>query len=183
MHLPSSAVVGGFRGPALHTRTEMSKKRGNGRKSRPSRAGRTPTDPAAALRKRIAALEQELVAERRRSSTAVEQQTATAEILQIIAGSPVDLEPVAQAIADSAFRLCECTIAGVLRFDGQLIHWVAGRGTSEAAETALQSFWPRPPDPMTLTGRTILARHSVHVQDAESDPDYVTWVSRAHRAA
>src|SRR5262245_6002668 len=161
----------------------MSKKRGDGQKSRQSRARRGPTDQVPALRERVAELERELAAERVRSSEAVDQQSATAGILRAIARSPGDLQPVAQAIADSAFRLCECAFAAAFHFDGELIHWLAGRGTTEAAEAALRAVWPRPPDGQTLTGRTILARETIHIDDAASDPDYVAGVPPTHRAA
>ena len=101
----------------------------------------------------------------------------------MISRSPTELEPVAQAIADSAFRLCECAYAGVFRFDGELIRWLAARGTSAAAEAVLRGFWPRPPDHGTLTGRAILARETIHIRDADSDPDYATAVPAANRAA
>jgi GAF domain-containing protein/CheY-like chemotaxis protein len=98
--------------------------------------------------------------------------------LRVISRSPGDLQPVAQAIADSACRLCSCTYAGVFRFDGELIHWVAAWGTSAEQEETLRSFWPRPPDNNTLTGRTILARGICHVHDAAADASYAA-VARA----
>src|SRR5262249_34884531 len=101
-----------------------------------------------------------------------DQQTATSEILRVIRHSPTDLAPVAQAIAESAARLCECTYVGVFRFDGVLIHWIAARGASAAQEETLRAVWPRPADRETLTGRTILAGETFHVQDATADPTY-----------
>ena len=126
----------------------------------------------AALQARVSDLESELAAERARAAESLSRQAATAEILRIISSSPADLEPVAQAIVDSAFRLCGCSFAAVFRFDGELIHWVAARGTSIEQEDALRRVWPRPPDRATLTGRMVLARETVHVHDIELDPDY-----------
>ena len=126
----------------------------------------------AALQARVSDLESELAAERARAAESLSRQAATAEILRIISSSPTDLEPVAQAIVDSAFRLCGCAFAAVFRFDGELIHWVAARGTSVEQEDGLRSVWPRPPDRATLTGRTILARETLHVHDITLDPDY-----------
>jgi signal transduction histidine kinase len=108
----------------------------------------------------------------KRESEVLEQQTATSEILHVISSSPADLEPVARAIADSAFRLCECTVSAVFRFDGELIHWVAARGASTAQEEALRTYWPSPANHETITGRTILARETLHIHDAASDPNY-----------
>ena len=58
-------------------------------------------------------------------SEALEQQTATAEILRAISRSPSDVQPVFEAIAESAVRLCEAINGGVFRFDGSLIHEAA----------------------------------------------------------
>ena len=69
---------------------------------------------------------------------ALEQQAAASGVLRVISSSPTDLQPVAQAIADSASRLCDCTYVGVFRFDGELIHWVAARGTNAEQEEALR---------------------------------------------
>src|SRR5262245_58041268 len=110
------------------------------------------------------------------------QQTATAEILRVISSSPTDLQPMAQAIADSASRLCDCTFVGVFRFDGELIHWVAARGASPEQEDALRSVWPRPPGPDTPAGRTILARATCHVHDTASDAAYTGNSLQAARA-
>ncbi len=133
---------------------------------------RVAASEVAALQARVSDLESELAAERARAAESLSRQAATAEILRIISSSPADLEPVAQAIVDSAFRLCGCSFAAVFRFDGELIHWVAARGTSIEQEDALRRVWPRPPDRATLTGRTVLARETLHVHDIELDPDY-----------
>jgi two-component system, NtrC family, sensor kinase len=53
---------------------------------------------------------------------ALEQQTATSEILGVIGASPTDVQPVFDAIARSCVRLCHGAFSGVFRFDGELIH-------------------------------------------------------------
>ena len=94
-----------------------------------------------------------------------------------------ELEPAAQAIADSAFRLCECTFTGVFRFDGELLRWLAGRGTNPEAEAALRSFWPRSPDRRTLIGRAFLGGETSHVHAAAADAEYGASVPVANRDA
>jgi two-component system, NtrC family, sensor kinase len=103
--------------------------------------------------------------------------------LRVVSRSPGDLQPVAQAIADSACRLCSCAYAGVFRFDGELIHWVAARGVSPEQEDALRSVWPLPPDRDTMVGRTILAGETCHVHDAAADVNYMAIPMPAARAA
>src|SRR5207248_6808937 len=56
---------------------------------------------------------------------ALEQQTATADILRIISSSPTDVQPTFEAIASAASTLCGAANACVFRVDGSLIHFVA----------------------------------------------------------
>ena len=106
---------------------------------------------------------------------ALEQQTATADILRAISRSPSDVQPVFEAIAESAVRLCEAINGGVFRFDGSLIHEAAMHGMSPHHLDATRSVWPRPADRGTTTGRAILTRAVVHVDIAE-DPEYAQSV-------
>ena len=58
----------------------------------------------------------------------LEQQTATSEILGVIASSPTDLQPVMDAIAENAARLCEANDALIHRIDGDFLKRVANYG-------------------------------------------------------
>src|SRR5215475_8214047 len=57
-----------------------------------------------------------------RVSEALDQQTATANILRVISGSPTDVQPVFTAIAQSALRLCNASFCAVARYDGEQLH-------------------------------------------------------------
>src|SRR5215472_11628098 len=103
---------------------------------------------------------------------ALEQQTATAEILQVISGSPTDLQPVFDTIAARATRLCDARECAVFRFDGELIHLVAQADTSATWAPALRSAFPRPPGRGSITARAIETRSVVHIPDVLADPDF-----------
>ena len=104
-------------------------------------------------------------------SEALEQQTATGEILRVISSSPTDIQPTFDAIAASAVRLCEAEEGTVLRFDGGLIHLVAYHGSAHGEVEALQRLFPRPPDRGTITGRAILTGAVVQA-DIAADPEH-----------
>jgi two-component system, NtrC family, sensor kinase len=77
----------------------------------------------------------ELEARNRQLTEALEQQTATSEILRVISGSPTDVQPVFDAIVANAAQLCGAEFSAVMRFEGGLLHLVAVNNMSQA-ETA-----------------------------------------------
>jgi GAF domain-containing protein/CheY-like chemotaxis protein len=103
---------------------------------------------------------------------ALEQQTATSEILRVISGSPTEVEPVFQAIVQSAARLSEATFAALHRFDGHVVTFEAHHGMTEAEIEGIHRIFPRRTDRETAVGRAILDRGIAHIHDIRSDPDY-----------
>ncbi len=75
---------------------------------------------------------------------ALERQTATADILKVIASSPADVQPVFDAIATSSNRLIDGFSTAVLRFVDDALHLVAFTPTNPTADEALKSSFPRP---------------------------------------
>src|SRR5262245_21020550 len=87
---------------------------------------------------------------------ALEQQTATSEILSVIASSPTDIQPVLDAVAENAARLCEATDAQIRLVEGDGTRLAASFGTQTAPEF-------RPISPRIPTGRAILTRETLHI--------------------
>ena len=103
---------------------------------------------------------------------ALEKQTATAEILRVISGSPTDLQPTFDAIAARATRLSGAVTGVVFRFDGSLIHYDADYGITEAETNDIRAVFPLPPGRGSATARAILTRDIVHIHDPAADPDF-----------
>jgi GAF domain-containing protein/FixJ family two-component response regulator/HPt (histidine-containing phosphotransfer) domain-containing protein len=103
---------------------------------------------------------------------ALEQQTATAEVLRVISSSPADLEPTFDAIAKAAATLCDAANSGLFRFDGSLIHFAAQYGVTAAQLDTLRNTFPLPPGPGSVTARAIMTRQVVHVPDLAADPQF-----------
>ena len=73
---------------------------------------------------------------------ALEQQTASAEILRTIASAHTDAQPVFQAIIDSALRLCDAVIGVTFLFDGERVNIAALAGFTPEAEAAYRGTFP-----------------------------------------
>jgi signal transduction histidine kinase len=113
----------------------------------------------------------ELEARNRDLTESLDQQTATSEILQVISSSPTDVQPTFHSIAANARRLCEAAHAMVFRFDGELIHLAAHDNLGPEQLAAIQSVFPIPPGPRSVTARAVLTRTLVHVRDRRDDPE------------
>src|SRR5262245_21768279 len=112
----------------------------------------------------------------------LDQQTATSEILRVIASSPTDVQPVFDSIAASALRLCDARLCTVFRFDGELIHLVALQQVSTEGATAYRNAYPARPGRGGGTHRAILTGSIVHIPDIRDDPEYeLQDLARANR--
>jgi len=100
---------------------------------------------------------------------ALEFQTATSGILRIISSVPTEIQPVFDAIAASAAKLCGALLTGVYRFDGKLIHFVAHNNWTEEGLHTVRTAYPRPPSRDTQIAKAILERTVVEVRDFEND--------------
>ncbi len=102
---------------------------------------------------------------------ALEQQTATAEVLQVINASPGNLAPVFEAMLDKALGLCNAAFGILWTYDGKRGHAVALRGVAPAfAEYLMRA--PHPVDPGGVYDRLLSGEPMVHIADAAKDRAY-----------
>ena len=113
----------------------------------------------------------ELEASNRELTTALDTQTATADILRVISRSQTDVQPVFDAIVASATRLCEADLSGLYLFDGKLIHFAAQHGRTAEEITAAREAFPQPLGQASVSARAILDATVVQVPDVREDSE------------
>ena len=102
---------------------------------------------------------------------ALEQQTATADVLQVINNSPGDLAPVFDAMLGKAMLLCEASFGLMVTVDGGAVVTVAERDLPQAFSDFLAQH-PPGVGPDTFFGRAVLGRSIVHTADMMSEAAY-----------
>ena len=103
---------------------------------------------------------------------ALEQQTATAEILRVMSSSPTDVTPVFDAIAERARVLCGARFGFSTRFDGELLHLVGYHGTSPEAEATMRAAFPMKLGRGASATRAIIERAPIQIPDIRLDAEY-----------
>ena len=126
---------------------------------------------AADLQRSYAELEQRVADRTAELSEALDQQTATAEVLGVINSSPGDLAPVFGAILEKALTLCDAAHGHLWTYDGDLAHPVAARGEPKFVEW-LSGRGPIRPGPFSPVGRILRGERVVHVADIHTDESY-----------
>jgi signal transduction histidine kinase len=150
--------------------TRARKLRSTGTKAK-ARVSNRPNSPSE-LKKQLEARTRELAEVRGHLSEALEQQTATSEVLRAITGSPGDLKPVFEAILTNARRLCEAKFGHLLIYDGERFRVAA----VHAAPSILTDFLNRGPFPAgaaTGLGRLASTKRVVHVADLKAEQAYL----------
>ena len=119
-----------------------------------------------------ARLFKELEARNTELTTSLDTQTATSDILRVISSSPTDVQPVFDAIAHNARRLCEAGSAQVVTYDGELMWLQSLDHISPEHADALRGVFPLAPHMGSAAGRAILTGAPVHIPDLDKDRDY-----------
>ena len=137
------------------------------------KAVRRRRSSAAGQETKIARLTREL-------NEAVEQQTATAEILRVISSSPGDLELVFEAMLENAVRLCDAKFGNIYRWDGELMHLLAAHNTPPAlAEARRQSAFR----PSSIVRQMVETKEAAQAVDLAADKSYTDEPNPAALAA
>jgi signal transduction histidine kinase len=145
------------------TKTRRRKMATPKRRKKPAAAARRRGSASARHKAEIARLTREL-------DEASQQQAATAEVLQIISGSPGDLQPAFGKMLAHAARICDAKYGNVFRLDGDTLHLVASHNTPAALIEARRRVHLNPKLPF---GRMVATKAAVQVADIMAEEAYI----------
>ena len=97
---------------------------------------------------------------------ALDQQTAISEILRVISSSPTDVQPVLDAIAERAVRLCDASAASMYLTDGDVLRHLASKGPSADPVSSVEAL---PIDRDSISGRSLLEQRTIQVRDMQAE--------------
>jgi GAF domain-containing protein len=102
----------------------------------------------------------------------LQEQTATAEVLQVINSSSGDLEPVFASMLEKAVRICDANFGNIYRWDGEVLHLLASHNTPPALADA-RKHSPLRPYAETPVGRMVVHKAAFHSADMTAMPGYI----------
>ena len=128
--------------------------------------------PSRNLEKQLDQRTSELAEARKHLAEALEQQTATAEVLKVISRSPGDLQPVFQAMLENATRICEAQFGTMYRYDGSFFSVTAMHNAPPAFEAARRRAPFRPPEGSALA-TAAATKQVAHIHDIRAQPSFL----------
>src|SRR5262245_10956053 len=157
------------------SQTRSRKLRSSGTKAG-TRVTKQPTS-VIELKKQLDARTHEFAEAQKQLTEALEQQTATSELLRVIASSPTDLQPVLDAVAESAARICGANDAMVRRVDDNVLRLAAQYGTVPS----LDARAVLPINRGSGAGRAVIDRQTVHIHDMALEREFPVSQALAQR--
>jgi len=147
------------------------RRRGQSEQPRRQGAGKSKAREARAAPLPDANLQEQLDQRGRERDEALEQLTATSEVLQVISQSTFDLQSVLSTLVHAAGQLCRAESVQVFLRDGEVYRLAADNGFSPEYQQYVREH-PIRPGRNTLVARTLLEGKTVHIHDALADPEY-----------
>ena len=129
-------------------------------------------DMAGRLQESYTGLEKKVELRTQALTEALEQQTATSEVLKVISSSPGEVQPVFEAMLANAVRICDASFGVLYRYENGAMR----AETMYGVPPAFAEFWhqgPRRPGSRTAFARVIESKETVHVVDVKKEPAYV----------
>ena len=130
----------------------------------------TPDSTLANPEQRIADLERQLAERTAERDEALQRETASTEVLQVINSSPGDLAPVFDAMLEKATALCEAAFGTLATYDGERFAPAAEYGVPIAFATFRSERGAFAPPPGNSLERVVNGENLVHIADATADP-------------
>jgi GAF domain-containing protein len=104
---------------------------------------------------------------------ALEQQTATSEVLQVISSFPGDPQPVFATLLEKAVRICDAKFGNIYRWDGEALHLATTHNAPPAYAEVRRRLPHYHPSAKIGVGRMVATKMAVHVVDAAAEPAYI----------
>src|SRR6266516_1678991 len=132
-----------------------------------------PNSLTTELERQLEVRTRELAETRKALAEALEQQTATSEVLRVISSFPGDLEPVFQSMLENATRICDAQCGNLYLCEGDAFRIVAMHGAARAyAEARKHNPLVRPP-PDSALGRVAITKQLAHIADIKTTRSYI----------
>ncbi len=132
-----------------------------------------PNSLTTELERQLEVRTRELAETRKALAEALEQQTATSEVLRVISSFPGDLEPVFQSMLENATRICDAQCGNLYLCEGDAFRIVAMHGAAPAyAEARKNNPLVRPP-PDSALGRVAITKQLAHIADIKTTRSYI----------